>query len=130
MTKKNTKMPSKKPTKKVTKKNKHISDITTQDLSESIIGKLSASMNKVPPADIASWKVAQKDYDKYYKLGMKYAREFNKMVLAKRKEIVHNKDQQVGWSDGFVDVALSNIYSGIDTENYDHYRNASLKNET
>jgi hypothetical protein len=117
MSKKNNKMPSNKPTKKVAKKNKHISDITTQDLSESIIGKLSASINKVPPPDLASFKIAKKDYDKYYKLGMKYAREYNKMAIAKRKELVHNDDQAFGWTDGFVEGALVTLYDGMNTEN-------------
>jgi len=136
MTKKNTKkisaktVSSKDLKKKIAKKNKHISDMSLQDFSESIMGKLPATMSKINPADVATWKVEQKDYEKYYKLGMKYAREFNKMVLTKRKETVKNKDQQIGWSDGFVEVALSDLYNGIDTFDYEHYNGASLKNET
>jgi len=113
---------SKKNTKKITTKT-----VSSKDLKKKVAKKLEIEYSDV---DIASWKISQKDYDKYYKLGMKYANEFNKIALAKRKETVHNKDQQIGWSDGFVEVALSNFYKGVDTQNYDHYYGASLKNET
>lgn len=65
-----------------------------------------------------SFKIAKKDYNKFYKLGMKYAREFNKMAVAKRKELVHNEDQAFGWTDGFVEGALVTMYDALDTEGY------------
>jgi len=121
MSKKNNKMPSKKPTKKVAKKNKHISDISTKDLSEHILGKLPTPMK----VDMKEWKAAQKDYDKYYKLGKMYAEEFNKISLAKRSELAQNRDQQIGWTDGFVDNSFTNFYKGLDDRlDYDHYEKA------
>lgn len=65
-----------------------------------------------------SFKISKKDYDKYYKLGMKYAREFNKLALAKRKELVHNEDEKFGWTDGFVEGALVTMYDGMDSADY------------
>ena len=105
-----------------TKKNKHISSLTTADLKKKI------AMKKKPVKPITvetlhksivneSFKIAKKDYNKFYKLGMKYAREFNKMAIAKRKELVHNDDQAFGWTDGFVEGALVTLYDGMDTEN-------------
>ncbi len=112
--KKNTKKPAKKVAKKISnkvvKKNKHISDISTKDLSEHIMGKLPTPMK----VDMKEWKAAQKDYDKYYKLGKMYAEEFNKISLAKRSELAQNRDQQIGWTDGFVDNSFTNFYKGLD----------------
>lgn len=129
MSKKNNKMPSKKPTKKVAKKisnkvvkkNKHISDLSTKDLSEHIMGKL-PTPKKV---DMKEWKAAQNEYNKYYKLGKTYAEEFNKISLAKRSELAQNRDQQVGWTDGFVDNSFTNFYKGLgDLLDYDHFHGA------
>ena len=106
-----------------TKKNKHISNLTTADLKRKVAKKKKpANMCKgKAPMDVKAsnkeFKIAKKDYDKFYKLGMKYAQEFNKMAIAKRKELVHNDDQAFGWTDGFVEGALVTLYDGMDTEN-------------
>ena len=85
------------------KKNKRISveSITVDSLHNDIFNE--------------AFKIAKKDYDKFYKLGMKYAREFNKMAIAKRKELVHNRDQAFGWTDGFVEGALVTLYDKLGT---------------
>ena len=113
---------TKKNTKKISTKT-----VSSKDLKKKVAKKLETEHNDV---DLASWKISQKDYEKFYKLGMKYAKEFNKLALAKRKEMTENRDQQIGWSDGFVEVALSDLYNGVDTFDYEHYNGASLKNET
>ena len=129
MTKKNTKSnklpPNKKVAKKISnkvvKKNKHISDISTKDLSEHIMGKLPTPKR----VDMKGWKAAQKEYDKYYKLGKMYAEEFNKISLAKRSELAQNRDQQIGWTDGFVDNSFTGFYKGLDDRlDYDHFEGA------
>lgn len=91
------------PTKKKAAKNKNIR-IPVESLDKSLADK--------------SFKIAKKDYEKYYKLGMKYAREFNKMAIAKRKELVHNDDEAFGWTDGFVEGALVTLYDALDVEEY------------
>lgn len=107
-----------------TKKNKHISNLTTADLKKKIAKKKKpANMCKgKAPMDVETsskeFKIAKKDYDKFYKLGMKYAREFNKMAIAKRKELVHNRDQAFGWTDGFVEGALVTLYDKMDVDEY------------
>jgi len=117
---------TKKNTKKIAAKS-----VSSKDLKKKVAKKLETEHNDV---DLATWKVAQKDYEKYYKLGMKYAKEFNKLAVAKRKESVHNRDQQVGWTDGFVEVALTDIYNNVETNDYDHFIGADsvmkLVNET
>jgi hypothetical protein len=100
---------TKKNTKKITAKT-----VSSKDLKKKAAKKLEMDHSDV---DLASFKIAKKDYDKYYKLGMKYAREFNKMAIAKRKELVHNDDQAFGWTDGFVEGALVTLYDGMNTEN-------------
>lgn len=98
----------KKATKKkaASKKNVRIpvESITIDSLNNALVNK--------------EFKFAKKDYNKFYKLGMKYAREFNKMAIAKRKELVHNDDQAFGWTDGFVEGALVTLYDALDTEEY------------
>ena len=102
-----------------TKKNKHISNLTTADLKKKIAKKKKpANMckGKAPMQVVSSgnqFKIAKKDYSKFYKIGMKYAREFNKMAIAKRKELVHNDDQAFGWTDGFVEGALVTLYDKL-----------------
>jgi len=111
-----------------TKKNKHISDMSTNDLksllkkaplviSEQKVGKdkKKISVNVLDEKTMKeSFKISQKDYDKFYKLGMKYAREYNKMVLDTRKGLSLNLDQSFGWTDGFVEGALQTLYKGME----------------
>lgn len=116
-----------------TKKNKHISDLTTADLKKKVAQKKVADKKPAKKKDISvdaltnamikqSFKIAREDYNKYFKLGMKYAKEFNKLALAKRKELVQNDDQKFGWTDGFVEGALTNMYDGLDSFNHDTLR--------
>lgn len=67
------------------------------------------------------FKIARKDYDKFYKLGMKYAREYNKMVLDERKGLNLNLDQSFGWTDGFVEGALQTLYKGMEKREWSRY---------
>lgn len=106
-----------------TKKNKHISSLTTADLKKKVAKKKPANACKgKAPMDVvtsnAEFKIAKRDYDKFYKLGMKYAREYNKLAIAKRKELVHNDDEAFGWTDGFVEGALVTLYDALDVEAY------------
>jgi len=93
-----------------------------------------APMDVVTP--IAEYKIAKKDYDKFYKLGMKYAREYNKMVLDTRKGLNLNLDQSFGWTDGFVDQsfgwtdgfvegALQMLYKGMEKREWARYHSES-----
>ena len=67
------------------------------------------------------FKIAKKDYDKFYKLGMKYAREYNNKVLDERKGLNLNVDQSFGWTDGFVEGALQTLYKGMEKREWARY---------
>jgi hypothetical protein len=114
MSKKNTKKPAKKVAKKIS--NKVAKKIVKAKIEDVVLPK---------KVDMKEWKAAQKEYDKYYKLGKTYAEEFNKISLAKRSELAQNRDQQVGWTDGFVDNSFTNFYKGLDDRlDYDHFQGA------
>ena len=110
-----------------TKKNKHISSLTTADLKKKIAKKKKlANMCKgKAPMDVEvsnkEFKIAKKDYNKFYKLGMKYAREYNNKVLDERKGLNLHVDQSFGWTDGFVEGALQTLYKGMEKREWARY---------
>ena len=122
------------------KKNKHISNLTTADLKKKIAKKKKPanmckgkapmnnnvripvdSLNNTAAQSSKEFKIAKKDYDKFYKLGMKYAREYNKNVLSLRNELKLNLDQSFGWTDGFVEGALQTLYKGMEKREWSRY---------
>ena len=111
-----------------TKKNKHISDLTTADLKKKIAKKATKKKNiRIPVESLdksladKSFKIAKKDYDKFYKLGMKYAKEYNNTVINVRKGLNLNLDQSFGWTDGFVEGALQTLYDGMEERDWPRY---------
>lgn len=110
-----------------TKKNKHISNLTTTDLKKKVAKKkkpANACKGKAPmivETSSKEFKIAKKDYDKFYKLGMKYAKEYNNTIINVRKELNLNLDQSFGWTDGFVEGALQTLYNGFDKRDWARY---------
>lgn len=106
-------------TKKQATKKKAASKKNVRIPVESIIDAISAASTAAQSSK--EFKIARKDYDKFYKLGMKYAREYNKMVLDERKGLNLNLDQSFGWTDGFVEGALQTLYKGMEKREWSRY---------